>query len=53
LKKHRKGGLGSDGKLKADRYFMGNVLPEIDVTAKYIKSEDLSVMGTGVESLAA
>jgi len=42
-----------DGKLKSARYFIKNVLPEIDGTVKSIKSEDLSMMEIAEESFAS
>jgi hypothetical protein len=41
-----------DGKVKSARYFIKNVLPEIDATVKAIKSEDLSIMEIADESFA-
>jgi alkylation response protein AidB-like acyl-CoA dehydrogenase len=40
------------GKLSSTRYFIKNVLPEIDATVKAIKSEDLSIMDIADESFA-
>ncbi|HQJ09659.1 MAG TPA: acyl-CoA dehydrogenase, partial [Deltaproteobacteria bacterium] len=42
-----------DGKLKAARYFIKNVLPEIDGTIRAIRSEDLSIMEIANESFAS
>jgi len=33
-----------DGKVKSAKYFIKNVLPEVDAVVKAIKSEDLSMM---------
>ncbi len=41
-----------DGKIKSARYFIKNVLPEIEGTVKAIKSEDLSIMEIAEESFA-
>jgi len=41
-----------DGKIKGAKYFIKNVLPEIDGTVKAIKSEDLSIMEIADESFA-
>ncbi|MCK9264827.1 MAG: acyl-CoA dehydrogenase [Deltaproteobacteria bacterium] len=41
-----------DGKIKGARYFIKNVLPEIEGTIKAIKSEDLSIMEISAESFA-
>lgn len=41
-----------DGKIKSAKYFIKNVLPEIDATVKAIKSEDLSIMEIAEESFA-
>jgi hypothetical protein len=41
-----------DGKIKSARYFIKNVLPEIEGTIKAIKSEDLSIMEISAESFA-
>ncbi|MGI6396393.1 MAG: acyl-CoA dehydrogenase C-terminal domain-containing protein [Desulfomonilia bacterium] len=38
-----------DGKIKGARYFIKNVLPEIEGTIKAIKSEDLSIMEISVQ----
>ncbi|HOO45095.1 MAG TPA: acyl-CoA dehydrogenase [Deltaproteobacteria bacterium] len=39
-----------DGKIKTARYFIKNVLPEIDGTVKAIRSEDISIMEMANES---
>jgi hypothetical protein len=41
------------GKLAAARYFIKNVLPEIDGTIRAIKSEDMSIMDIPDESFAS
>jgi len=41
-----------DGKIKSAKYFIMNVLPEIDGTVRAIKSEDNSIMEIAEESLA-
>ncbi len=41
-----------DGKVKAARYFIKNVLPEIEGTIRAIKSEDLSIVHISQESFA-
>ena len=41
-----------DGKIKGARYFIKNVLPEIEGTIKAIRSEDLSIMEIANESFA-
>ncbi len=41
-----------DGKIRSAKYFIKNVLPEIDATVKAIKSEDLSIMEIAEESFA-
>ncbi len=42
-----------DGKIKAARFFIKHVLPEIEGTIKSIKSEDLSIMEIAAESFAS
>jgi len=42
-----------DGKVKTAKYFIKNVLPEVDATVKAIKSEDLSMMEIAEESFAS
>jgi alkylation response protein AidB-like acyl-CoA dehydrogenase len=42
-----------DGKIKTAKYFIKNVLPEIDGTVKAIKSEDISIMEIADESFAS
>jgi hypothetical protein len=42
-----------DGKIKTARYFIKNVLPEINGTVKAIKSEDVSIMEIADESFAS
>ena len=42
-----------DGKVKSAKYFIKNVLPEVDSTVKAIKSEDLSIMEIADESFAS
>ena len=42
-----------DGKIKSARYFIKNVLPEVDAVVKAIKSEDLSIMEIAEESFAS
>jgi len=41
------------GKLSSTRYFIKNVLPEVDAAVKAIKSEDLSIMDIADESFAS
>jgi hypothetical protein len=41
------------GKVAGARYFIKNVLPEIEATAKAITSEDMSVMEIAEESFAS
>lgn len=52
LAKDNKEAAFYDGKLKGARYFIKNVLPEIEGTIKAIKSEDLSIMDISLESFA-
>jgi hypothetical protein len=40
------------GKLSSARYFIKNVLPEVDAAVKSIKSEDLSIVDIADESFA-
>jgi hypothetical protein len=42
-----------EGKVLSARYFIKNVLPEIEATAKAIKSEDLSIINIAEESFAS
>ncbi len=42
-----------DGKIKTAKYFIKNVLPEINGTLKAIKSEDVSIMEIADESFAS
>jgi alkylation response protein AidB-like acyl-CoA dehydrogenase len=53
LIKENKDAAFYDGKIKSARYFIKNVLPEIDGTVKAIKSEDLSIMEIADESFAS
>ncbi|MBN2178346.1 MAG: acyl-CoA dehydrogenase C-terminal domain-containing protein, partial [Deltaproteobacteria bacterium] len=41
------------GKLASTRYFIKNVLPEVDAAVKAIKSEDLSIMDIPDEGFAS
>ncbi len=52
LAKDNKEAAFYDGKLKGARYFIKNVLPEIEGTIRSIKSEDLSIMNISQESFA-
>ena len=52
LAKENKDAAFYDGKIKSAKYFIMNVLPEIDATVKAIKSEDLSIMEIAEESFA-
>ncbi|HDP24813.1 MAG TPA: acyl-CoA dehydrogenase [Deltaproteobacteria bacterium] len=42
-----------DGKVKTAKYFIKHVLPEVEATAKAIKSEDLSIMEIAQESFTS
>jgi hypothetical protein len=42
-----------DGKVKSAKYFIKNVLPEVDSAVKAIKSEDLSIIEIADESFAS
>ncbi|HRS57506.1 MAG TPA: acyl-CoA dehydrogenase, partial [Desulfomonilia bacterium] len=53
LVKENKEAAFYDGKIKGARYFIKNVLPEIEGTIKAIKSEDLSIMEIAAESFAS
>ncbi|MCX5851668.1 MAG: acyl-CoA dehydrogenase C-terminal domain-containing protein, partial [Deltaproteobacteria bacterium] len=41
-----------EGKVLSARYFIKNLLPEIEAMAKAIKSEDLSIINIAEESFA-
>jgi alkylation response protein AidB-like acyl-CoA dehydrogenase len=41
------------GKISAAKYFVNNVLPEVDAIAKAIKTEDLSIMEIATESFTS
>jgi hypothetical protein len=53
LAKENKDAAFYDGKLKTARYFIKNVLPEMDGTIRAIKSEDLTMMEIANESFAS
>ena len=42
-----------DGKIKSSKYFIKNVLPEIEGTIRAIRSEDLSIMEISNEGFAS
>ncbi|RLA99305.1 MAG: acyl-CoA dehydrogenase, partial [Deltaproteobacteria bacterium] len=52
LIKENKDAAFYSGKVASAKYFIKNVLPEVDAAAKAIKSEDLSVMEIAEESFA-
>lgn len=51
--KNNKDAAFYDGKIKTARYFIKNVLPEINGMVKAIKSEDVSIMEIADESFAS
>lgn len=51
--KESKDGAFYTGKIFSARYFIKNVLPEVEAAAKAIKSEDMSVMDMPEESFAS
>jgi len=53
LAKDNKDAAFYSGKLASTRYFIKNVLPEVDAAVKAIKSEDLSIMDIPDEGFAS